>query len=55
MGQPARHDTEHLFSLLEKEGIGNPALFTELIRGLGDDKAAWVNGDRAVLGFTQLP
>jgi DNA-binding NarL/FixJ family response regulator len=34
---------------------GNPALLTELIRGLGDDKAVRVAGDRAVLVSTQLP
>ncbi len=34
---------------------GNPALLTELIRGLGDDKAVRVTGGRAVLVSTQLP
>jgi hypothetical protein len=34
---------------------GNPSLLTELIRGLGDDKAVRVTGGRAVLGSTQLP
>ena len=34
---------------------GNPALLTELIRGLGDDKAVRVTGGRAVLVTTQLP
>jgi DNA-binding CsgD family transcriptional regulator len=34
---------------------GNPALLTELIRGLVDDKAVRVAGDRAVLVSTQLP
>ena len=34
---------------------GNPSLLTELIRGLGDDKAVRVTGDRAVLVSTQLP
>jgi DNA-binding NarL/FixJ family response regulator len=35
--------------------VGNPALLTGLIRGLGDDKAVRVTGDRAVLVSTQLP
>ena len=34
---------------------GNPALLTELIGGLGDDKAIRVDGDRAVLVSAQLP
>ena len=34
---------------------GNPSLLTELIRGLGDDKAVRVTGGRAVLISTQLP
>jgi DNA-binding NarL/FixJ family response regulator len=34
---------------------GNPSLLTELIRGLGDDKAVRVTGDRAVLVSTRLP
>ena len=34
---------------------GNPSLLTELIRGLGDDKAVRVTGDRAVLVSAQLP
>src|SRR5262249_44660095 len=34
---------------------GNPALLTELIHGLGDDKAVRVTGDRAVLVSAQLP
>jgi DNA-binding NarL/FixJ family response regulator len=34
---------------------GNPSLLTELIRGLGDDKAVRVTGDRACLVSTQLP
>ena len=34
---------------------GNPALLTELIRGLGDDKAVRVTGGRAVLVSTRLP
>jgi DNA-binding NarL/FixJ family response regulator len=87
-----RHDTEHLFGLLEKDGAarinlvpldydavaalltgafgappdrallalacgaaGNPALLTELIGGLGDDKAVRVTGDRAVLVSARLP
>jgi DNA-binding NarL/FixJ family response regulator len=87
-----RHDTEHLFGLLGKEGAaciklapldedtvagllsrafgappdrgllalargaaGNPALLTELIRGLGDDKAVRVTGNRAALVSAQLP
>ncbi len=34
---------------------GNPSLLTELIRGLGDDKAVRVTGGRAVLVSAQLP
>ena len=34
---------------------GNPLLLTELIRGLGDDEAVRVTGDRAVLVSTQVP
>ena len=34
---------------------GNPSLLTELIRGLGDDKAVQVTGSRAVLVSTRLP
>jgi len=34
---------------------GNPSLLTELIRGLGDDKAVRVSGNRAVLVSAQLP
>jgi len=34
---------------------GNPALLTELIGGLGDDKAVRVTGDRAVLVSTRMP
>jgi len=34
---------------------GNPSLLTELIRGLGDDKAVQVTGARAGLVSTQLP
>jgi predicted ATPase len=34
---------------------GNPSLLTELIRGLGDDKAVRVTGDHAVLVSTHLP
>jgi DNA-binding CsgD family transcriptional regulator len=40
---------------LASGAAGNPSLLTELIRGLGDDKAARVTGDRAVLASTQLP
>jgi DNA-binding NarL/FixJ family response regulator len=34
---------------------GNPVLLTELIRGLGDDQAVRVAGDRAALVSTRLP
>ena len=34
---------------------GNPALLTELIGGLGDDKAVRVTGGRAVLASARLP
>ena len=34
---------------------GNPSLLTELIRGLGDDEAVRVSGDRAVLVSAGLP
>jgi DNA-binding CsgD family transcriptional regulator/tetratricopeptide (TPR) repeat protein len=34
---------------------GNPALLTELIRGLHDDKGVRVTGDRAVLVTAELP
>jgi len=88
----AQHDTEYLFSLLEKDGAariglgplgddavaglladafgappdqdllalasgatGNPALLTELARGLADDHSVEVTGGRAVLVSTRLP
>ena len=40
---------------LARGAAGNPSLLTELIRGLDDDKAVRVTGDRAVLVSTQLP
>jgi DNA-binding NarL/FixJ family response regulator len=44
-------------ALLDLAGgaAGNPLLLTELIRGLGGDKAVRVTGDRAVLLSAQLP
>jgi AAA ATPase domain len=88
----AQHDTEYLFSLLEKDGAariglgplgddavaglladafgappdqdllalasgaaGNPALLTELARGLADDHSVEVTRGRAVLVSTRLP
>ena len=40
---------------LAGSAAGNPSLLTELIRGLGDDKAVQVTGGRAGLVSTQLP
>ena len=40
---------------LAGSAAGNPSLLTELIRGLGDDKAVQVTGSHAVLVSTRLP
>ena len=40
---------------LAASAAGNPSLLTELIRGLGDDKAVQVTGSRAVLVSARLP
>ena len=40
---------------LARGAVGNPSLLTELIGGLGDDKAVRVAGDRAVLVSARLP
>jgi DNA-binding CsgD family transcriptional regulator len=40
---------------LARGAAGNPSLLTELIGGLGDDKAVRVAGDRAVLVSARLP
>ena len=40
---------------LANGAAGNPALLTELVRGLGDDKAVRVTSDRVVLVSTRLP
>jgi DNA-binding NarL/FixJ family response regulator len=40
---------------LASGAAGNPALLTELIRGLGDDRAVRITGDRAALVSAQLP
>ena len=46
---------ERALLALARGAAGNPLLLTELIRGLGDDKAVQVVGDRAVLVSTHLP
>jgi DNA-binding CsgD family transcriptional regulator len=46
---------ERALLALARGAAGNPWLLTELIRGLGDDKAVRVTGGRAVLVSTRLP
>jgi DNA-binding NarL/FixJ family response regulator len=46
---------EQALLALARGAAGNPRLLTELIRGLGDDKAVQITGDRAVLVSTRMP